>query len=177
MNRILALIVAVGLVVGAVFIRRALDDDDSSAGSDSNGSGSGVPTLVCATEVADACLPPSCRSTMSASAPARCRIRAYLFAVAASSPKSSPATPVGVTTPGVTTPGILDALNDLGFSYRWVTRWIAQEKTQATKHLTRLRRQWFAKRKSVGAILREVMFNRESALVDPDAENKALDAE
>jgi type IV secretion system protein VirB4 len=79
--------------------------------------------------------------------------------------------------PNTTTPGLLDALNDLGFAYRWVTRWIALDKTDATKHLTRLRRQWFAKRKSVGAILREVMFNRESALVDSDAENKALDAD
>jgi type IV secretion system protein VirB4 len=79
--------------------------------------------------------------------------------------------------PNATTPGLLDALNDLGFSYRWVTRWIAQDKTQATRTLTRLRRQWFAKRKSVGAILREVMFNRESALVDPDADNKANDAQ
>ena len=58
-----------------------------------------------------------------------------------------------------------------------MTRWIAQDKTQATKTLTRLRRQWFAKRKSVAAILREVMFNRESALVDPDADNKAIDAQ
>ena len=79
--------------------------------------------------------------------------------------------------PNTTTPGLLDALNDLGFAYRWVTRWIALDKTDATKHLTRLRRQWFAKRKSVGAILREVMFNRELALVDSDAENKALDAD
>jgi type IV secretion system protein TrbE len=79
--------------------------------------------------------------------------------------------------PGTTTPGLLDALNDLGFAYRWVSRWIPLDKTDATKHLTRLRRQWFAKRKSVGAILREVMFNRESALVDSDAENKALDAD
>ena len=79
--------------------------------------------------------------------------------------------------PNTTTPGLLDALNDLGFAYRWVTRWIAQDKTDATKHLTRLRRQWFAKRKSVGAILREVMFNRKSALVDSDAENKAVDAD
>ena len=79
--------------------------------------------------------------------------------------------------PNTTTPGLLDALNDLGFAYRWVTRWIALDKTDATKHLTRLRRQWFAKRKSVGAILREVMFNRESALVDSDAENKAVDAD
>jgi type IV secretion system protein VirB4 len=79
--------------------------------------------------------------------------------------------------PGTTTPGLLDALNDLGFGYRWVTRWIALDKTEATRHLTRLRRQWFAKRKSVGAIVREVMFNRESSLVDSDAENKAVDAD
>jgi type IV secretion system protein VirB4 len=79
--------------------------------------------------------------------------------------------------PNATVPGVLDALNDLGFAYRWTTRWIALEKTEATKHLTRLRRQWFAKRKSVGAILREVMFNRDTALVDPDADNKAVDAD
>ena len=79
--------------------------------------------------------------------------------------------------PNATTPGLLDALNDLGFAYRWTTRWIALDKTEATKNLTRLRRQWFAKRKSVGAVLREVMFNRETALVDPDADNKALDAD
>ena len=79
--------------------------------------------------------------------------------------------------PNATTPGLLDALNDLGFAYRWTTRWIALDKTEATKNLTRLRRQWFAKRKSVGAILREVMFNRETALVDPDADNKATDAD
>ena len=72
---------------------------------------------------------------------------------------------------------MLDALNDLGFAYRWTTRWIALDKTEATRNLTRLRRQWFAKRKSVGAILREVMFNRETALVDPDADNKAMDAD
>lgn len=79
--------------------------------------------------------------------------------------------------PNATVPGLLDALNDLGFAYRWTTRWIALDKTEATRHLTRLRRQWFAKRKSVGAILREVMFNRETALVDPDADNKAIDAD
>jgi type IV secretion system protein VirB4 len=79
--------------------------------------------------------------------------------------------------PNMTTPGLLDALNDLGFAYRWTTRWIALDKTEATRHLTRLRRQWFAKRKSVSAILREVMFNRETALVDPDADNKAADAD
>jgi type IV secretion system protein TrbE len=79
--------------------------------------------------------------------------------------------------PNTTTPGALDALNDLNFPYRWVTRWIPLGKDEATKHLTKLRRQWFSKRKSVAAILREVMFNRETALVDSDADNKAADAD
>ena len=79
--------------------------------------------------------------------------------------------------PNVTTPGVLDALNDLGFAYRWMTRWIALDKTEATRQLTKLRRHWFAKRKSVSTVLREVMFNRETALVDPDADAKAADAD
>src|SRR3546814_3924971 len=44
--------------------------------------------------------------------------------------------------------------------YRWVTRFLPLDKTAATKVLTRLRRQWFAKRKSITAILREVLTNR-----------------
>ena len=79
--------------------------------------------------------------------------------------------------PNITAPGLLDALNDLGFAYRWSTRWIALDKIAAGKQLRTLRRQWFAKRKSMLAVLREVMFNRETALVDADAENKAADAD
>ena len=79
--------------------------------------------------------------------------------------------------PTVTTPGILDDLNRLAFPYRWSTRAIMLDKTDATKLLTRIRRQWFAKRKSVAAILKEVMTNEASALVDTDAHNKALDAD
>jgi len=79
--------------------------------------------------------------------------------------------------PNATVPGMFDELNDLGFAYRWTTRWIGLDKTLATRELGKLRRQWFAKRKSIGAILREVMFNQESALVDTDADNKAMDAD
>ncbi|AMA56254.1 conjugal transfer protein TrbE [Bradyrhizobium sp. CCGE-LA001] len=79
--------------------------------------------------------------------------------------------------PGATTPGILDDLNRLPFSYRWSTRAIMLDKTDATKLLTRIRRQWFAKRKSIGAILKEVMTNEASTLLDTDANNKALDAD
>ncbi|MCO5158266.1 MAG: conjugal transfer protein TrbE [Aquamicrobium sp.] len=79
--------------------------------------------------------------------------------------------------PSVTTPGLLDDLNRLAFPYRWSTRAILMDKTDATRLLTKIRRQWFAKRKSIAAILKEVMTNEQSALVDTDAANKALDAD
>ena len=79
--------------------------------------------------------------------------------------------------PAATHPGILDELNRLAFPYRWSTRAIALDKTDATKVLTRIRRQWFAKRKSIMAILKEVMTNESSALLDTDAHNKAMDAD
>ena len=79
--------------------------------------------------------------------------------------------------PTATTPGILDDLNRLAFPYRWATRAILLDKTDATKLLTKIRRQWFSKRKSIAAILKEVMTNEASALVDTDAANKAADAD
>ena len=79
--------------------------------------------------------------------------------------------------PTATTPGILDDLNRLAFPYRWSTRAILLDKTDATKLLTKIRRQWFAKRKSIAAILKEVMTNEASVLVDTDAANKAADAD
>jgi hypothetical protein len=60
--------------------------------------------------------------------------------------------------PNLSRPGILDALNLSDFGYRWVTRFIALDKTDATKALTKIRRQWFNKRKSITALLREVMY-------------------
>ena len=79
--------------------------------------------------------------------------------------------------PSVTFPGLLDELNRLAFGYRWSTRAIMLDKNDATKLLTKIRRQWFAKRKSVAAILKEVMTNEASVLVDNDASNKAADAD
>lgn len=79
--------------------------------------------------------------------------------------------------PTMTFPGILDDLNRLAFPYRWSTRAIMLDKTDATKLVTKIRRQWFAKRKSIAAILKEVMTNEASVLVDTDAANKAADAD
>ena len=79
--------------------------------------------------------------------------------------------------PSVTFPGLLDELNRQAFGYRWSSRAIMLDKTDATKLLTKIRRQWFAKRKSVAAILKEVMTNEQSVLMDSDASNKAADAD
>lgn len=79
--------------------------------------------------------------------------------------------------PSLSRPGLLDALNHQDFGYRWVTRFIALDKSQATKTLTSLRRQWFNKRKSITAILREVLYNSPAQLLDSDADNKVADAD
>ena len=79
--------------------------------------------------------------------------------------------------PTQTWPGLLDDLNRLAFPYRWATRAICLDKTDAAKVLTRIRRQWFAKRKSVMSIVKEVMTNEASTLLDSDAGNKAQDAD
>ena len=79
--------------------------------------------------------------------------------------------------PNFSRPGILDALNHQDFAYRWVTRFIALDKSDATKTLVKLRRQWFNKRKSVTALLREVLYNQPTQLLDSDADNKVVDAD
>lgn len=79
--------------------------------------------------------------------------------------------------PNMTRPGILDGLNHLDFPYRWMTRFVAMDKTEATKVLTKLRRQWFNKRKSITALLREVLYSEPVQLLDSDADNKVVDAD
>jgi type IV secretion/conjugal transfer VirB4 family ATPase len=79
--------------------------------------------------------------------------------------------------PSSTWPGMLDELNRLGFGYRWMTRFLFLDKAEALRELTRIRRQWFAKRKGIVTLLRETIFQQESPLIDSDAANKAVDAD
>ena len=79
--------------------------------------------------------------------------------------------------PSETWPGLLDEINRLAFPYRWATRALCLDKLDAVRMVTRVRRQWFAKRKGVAALLREVLTSEPTALVDTDAENKARDAD
>ena len=79
--------------------------------------------------------------------------------------------------PEASRPGLLDGLNHPGFACRWMTRFIPLDKTAAEAVLTKLRRQWFAKRKSMAALLREVLYNEPAPLLDSDADNKVADAD
>jgi type IV secretion/conjugal transfer VirB4 family ATPase len=79
--------------------------------------------------------------------------------------------------PASTVPGMLDELNRLGFAYRWTTRAISLDKVSAQRMLTRIRRLWFSKRKSLAAIIKEVLTNEASVLVDNDAANKSAEAD
>jgi type IV secretion system protein VirB4 len=79
--------------------------------------------------------------------------------------------------PSQTLPGLLDELNRLAFAYRWSTRALCLDKADANRLIGRIRRQWFAKRKSIGVLLQEALTQQPSALVDSDAANKAGEAD
>jgi type IV secretion system protein VirB4 len=76
-----------------------------------------------------------------------------------------------------TLPCLLDRLNELPMEYRWVGRYLPMDKVEATRGLNKLRRHWFAKRKNLWTLLREVLTKQESALEDTDSLNKAEDVD
>ncbi|MFT3727842.1 MAG: conjugal transfer protein TrbE [Terricaulis sp.] len=76
-----------------------------------------------------------------------------------------------------TEPGLLDALNRLPISYRWVTRYLPLDREEGRKQLEIIRKRWFSKRKGLMTLLREALFREESALLDNDAGNQTEDAD
>lgn len=74
--------------------------------------------------------------------------------------------------PATSRPGLLDALSALPFPYRWSARWIGLDKADAELELVKIRKRWFAKRKGVGALLREAITKEEVPLLDTDAASK-----
>ena len=68
--------------------------------------------------------------------------------------------------PNESFPGILDALNRLGFAYRWVTRFICLDKSDGERQIDGYKRKWFAKRKNLSTLIKEVIANQQSALED-----------
>lgn len=79
--------------------------------------------------------------------------------------------------PGTTQPEILDGLNRIPVEYRWVTRFICLSKGEAKRELETLQRKWFAKRKGIVTLIKELFTNQESTIADSDAVSKSQDAE
>lgn len=79
--------------------------------------------------------------------------------------------------PGKSQPGLIDVLNRLAIEYRWVSRFICLDKTEAITELNSYKRRWFATRKGIVTLLKEVFTNTESIMSDSDAVNKAMDAD
>ena len=79
--------------------------------------------------------------------------------------------------PNESFPGLLDALNRLGFAYRWVTRFVCLDKSDAERQIDGYKRKWFAKRKNLSTLIKEIIANAQSGLEDSDAINKAQDAD
>ncbi|MFZ4071803.1 MAG: conjugal transfer protein TrbE, partial [Caulobacterales bacterium] len=76
-----------------------------------------------------------------------------------------------------TEPGLLDVLNRLPGSYRWVTRFLPLNREDARREIEKIRKRWFSKRKGLMTLLREALFREEAALQDNDAANQAGDAD
>jgi type IV secretion/conjugal transfer VirB4 family ATPase len=76
-----------------------------------------------------------------------------------------------------TLPCLLDRLNELPMECRWTARYLPMDKPDAVRHLNKLRRQWFAKRKGMVNLLKEAITKQESKLEDSDSLNKAQDVD
>lgn len=68
--------------------------------------------------------------------------------------------------PPVSYPGILDTLNRLGLEYRWMTRYIALDKTEAESIIRKIKREWFAGHKSLITMIKETITKSESAMIE-----------
>jgi type IV secretion/conjugal transfer VirB4 family ATPase len=79
--------------------------------------------------------------------------------------------------PGSSVPGMLDSLNKLNFEYRWVTRFMCLDKTDAMKELTRYQKAWYAKRKNLSSIIKDTVSQSDSGVSNSDALLKSADVE
>lgn len=79
--------------------------------------------------------------------------------------------------PSESFPGMLDAINDLNFPFRWSTRFISMGADTAKSHIDNVRRVWYAGRKRIGTIIKEVASQSESALGESSSLRKSEDAD
>jgi len=71
--------------------------------------------------------------------------------------------------PPFTHPGVLDDLNASPMTYRWMTRFLCLGREEAERELVKWRRLWFAKHKSMGALIKEMLTKEAATFANPDA--------
>ncbi len=79
--------------------------------------------------------------------------------------------------PPFTHPGVLDDLNAVAMTYRWMTRYLCLDKEEAERELVKWRRLWFAKHKSMGALVKEMLTREAATFSNPDAIAKTEEVE
>jgi type IV secretion system protein VirB4 len=79
--------------------------------------------------------------------------------------------------PPFTHPGVLDDLNAATMTYRWMTRYLCLDRDEAERELTKWRRLWFSKHKSMGALVKEMLTKEAATFSNPDAIAKAEEVE
>jgi type IV secretory pathway VirB4 component len=82
--------------------------------------------------------------------------------------------------PGESFPVLFDDLNNLHMPYRWTSRFICLSKESAIRELKKYKRQWYAKRKTLETLIKDVFSkdsDSESIMIDTDAKNKAGDSD
>ncbi len=78
--------------------------------------------------------------------------------------------------PGRTVPAMLDALDHLPLPFRWVVRYMPLSPTDAAALISKRRRQYWGKRKSIVSLFKEAVLRQEETPDDPDAVAKEEDA-
>ena len=59
--------------------------------------------------------------------------------------------------------GMFDRLNQLDFSYRWVTRFYCLSKQDSIEELNKIKKGWYGKMKPLTAMVKELLLDRESS--------------
>jgi type IV secretion system protein VirB4 len=71
--------------------------------------------------------------------------------------------------PPFTHPGVLDDLSASAMTWRWMTRFVCLGREEAERELVKWRRLWFAKHKSMGALIKEMLTREAATFANPDA--------
>jgi type IV secretion/conjugal transfer VirB4 family ATPase len=78
--------------------------------------------------------------------------------------------------PSSTFVGMLDALNQVRFPYRWMTRFVCLDKSEAESKILTLQRHWYTQTQSLRSHVTELFTNQKSAISNPSAAGRVAES-